>query len=117
VLLRPCLTQAAKPALQHTLDDISQLWSKAIIGLTLGVLLALPLLGVPFLGPRGALYRAMGVLTAGSPCALVLVPLAYVCAIAAITRKGILVKSAASLDQLNHCTTIALDKTGRCMQQ
>lgn len=31
--------------------------------------------------------RAMGVLTAGSPCAVVLVPMVYVCAIATITRK------------------------------
>jgi len=29
----------------------------------------------------------MGVLTAGSPCAVILVPLAYVCAIATVTRK------------------------------
>jgi len=57
-------------------------------------------------------HRAMGVLTAGSPCAVILVPLAYVCAIATITRKGVLVKSAAAIDALLTCTTIALDKTG-----
>lgn len=34
----------------------------------------LPLLGVPFLGDRGALYRAMGVLTAGATVVYVLVP-------------------------------------------
>lgn len=33
----------------------------------------------------GAVYRAMGLLTTASPCALVLVPLAYVAAIAAIS--------------------------------
>jgi cation transport ATPase len=54
----------------------------------------------------------MGVLTAGSPCAVVLVPLAYVCAIATITRKGVLVRSGAALDALITCTTVALDKTG-----
>jgi len=69
-------------------------------------------MGVPLLGAHGALYRAMGVLTAGSPCAVVLVPLAYVCAIATITRKGVLVKSAGSLDALHECGTVALDKTG-----
>ncbi len=58
------------------------------------------------------LRRAMGVLTAGSPCAVVLVPLAYVCAIATITRKGVLVRSGAALDALLSCTTVALDKTG-----
>jgi hypothetical protein len=38
-------------------------------------------------GQRGAFYRAMGLLTTASPCALVLVPLAYVSAIAAITSR------------------------------
>jgi hypothetical protein len=54
----------------------------------------------------------MGVLTAGSPCALALVPLAYACAIAAITMKGVLIKSGAALDALNKCGAVALDKTG-----
>ncbi len=54
----------------------------------------------------------MGVLTAGSPCAVVLVPLAYVCAIATITRRGVLVRSGAALDALLSCSTVALDKTG-----
>ncbi len=83
-----------------------------MIAATLATALLLPLLGVPFFGDRGALYRAMGVLTAGSPCALALVPLAYVCAIAAITARGVLVKSGAALDALAGCGTVALDKTG-----
>ncbi len=50
--------------------------------------LALVAAGVPlFAAPGGALYRALGVLVAGSPCAVVLVPLAYVCAMAAVTRR------------------------------
>lgn len=49
---------------------------------------------------------------AGSPCALALVPLAYACAIAAITARGILVKSGSAIDALAACKTIALDKTG-----
>lgn len=63
------------------------IWSKAVIAATLATALLLPLAGVPLLGPGGSLYRAMGVLTAGSPCALVLVPLAYVCALAAATSR------------------------------
>jgi hypothetical protein len=46
-------------------------WSKAVIGATIATAVLLPLLGVPLLGERGALYRAMGVLTAAAPCALV----------------------------------------------
>ena len=37
---------------------------------------------------------------------------AYVCAIATVTRRGILVKSAGSLELLSQCGTVALDKTG-----
>ncbi|KAF5829456.1 E1-E2 ATPase-domain-containing protein [Dunaliella salina] len=104
--------QANRPKLQRTLDRVGEVWSKAVIAATLAALVGLLAVGVPLLGPRGAFYRAMGVLTAGSPCAVVLVPLAYVCAIATITRKGVLVKSAAAIDALLTCSTIALDKTG-----
>lgn len=104
--------QIAKPKLKRTLDRVGEIWSKAVVGVTLATVVILPLLGVPLFAPQGALYRAMGVLTAGSPCAVVLVPLAYVCAISTITRKGVLMKSAASLDLLNQCGTVALDKTG-----
>ncbi|KAF8062959.1 HMA1 [Scenedesmus sp. PABB004] len=104
--------QAARPQLTRWLDGVGAVWSKAVIGATLATAALLPLLGVPFLGDRGALYRAMGVLTAGSPCALALVPLAYACAIAAITGRGILIKSGAALDALAGVRTVALDKTG-----
>lgn len=76
--LHPFRAQGSKPKLKRTLDHVGEVWSKAVIGVTLAVLVALPLLDVPLLGPRGALYRAMGVVTAGSPCAVVLVPLACV---------------------------------------
>ena len=104
--------QAARPRLQRWLDAVGAVWSKAVVAATLLTALGLPLLGVPFWGDRGALYRAMGVLTAGSPCALALVPLAYVCAIAAVTARGVLVKSGAALDALAGVGTVALDKTG-----
>jgi cation transport ATPase len=57
--------QAQRPQLTRWLDRVGEVWSKAVIGATLATAALLPLLGVPFLGDRGALYRAMGVLTAG----------------------------------------------------
>ncbi|GAX79391.1 hypothetical protein CEUSTIGMA_g6832.t1 [Chlamydomonas eustigma] len=105
--------QIAKPQLQLTLDRVGETWSKTVIAASLITLMGLPLLtGIPLLGAGGAFYRALGVLTAGSPCAVVLVPLAYVCAIATVTSRGVLVKSSASLELLNSCGTVALDKTG-----
>ena len=52
---------------------------------------------------RGALYRAMGLLTTASPCALVLVPLAYVSAIAAITSRCCLFRCTRLLATYNCC--------------
>ena len=69
---------------------MGEMYSKAVIAATLVALVILPLMGVPLLssaGQRGAVYRAMGLLTTASPCALVLVPLAYVSAIGAITSR------------------------------
>jgi len=57
--------QATRPQLTRWLDSVGTVWSKAVIGATLLTAAVLPFLGVPFLGDRGALYRAMGVLTAG----------------------------------------------------
>eukprot|EP00955_Chlamydomonas_euryale_P057057 356647-Chlamydomonas_euryale.AAC.11 len=88
------------PLLRRRLDDIMSAWSTAVLSAALATALLLPLAGVPLLGPAGSLYRAMGVLTAGSPCALVLCPLAYVCAVAAVSRTGVLLKSAGVLDAL-----------------
>ncbi len=81
-------SQASKPQLQRLLDRIGSLWTRGVVAATAAALAALLAAGVPLLdAPGGALYRALGVLVAGSPCAVVLVPLAYVCAMATVTRK------------------------------
>ncbi|KAL3159617.1 putative cadmium/zinc-transporting ATPase hma1, chloroplastic [Trebouxia sp. C0009 RCD-2024] len=107
--------QASRPKMKRWIDSFGEVYSKAIIAATLVIIIVLPLLGVPMLGSatqRGAFYRAMGFLTTASPCALVLVPLAYVSAIGAVTNSGILIQGGNVLDALVKCTTIAFDKTG-----
>lgn len=82
--------QASRPKIRRWIDSFGEVYSKAIVAATLGIMLVLPMLGVPLAGTatqRGAFYRAMGFLTAASPCALVLVPLAYVSAIGAVTSR------------------------------
>ena len=82
--------QASRPKMKRWIDSFGEVYSKAIIAATLVILVVLPMLGVPMLGTatqRGAFYRAMGFLTTASPCALVLVPLAYVSAIGAVTSR------------------------------
>ncbi|GAB4823392.1 hypothetical protein N2152v2_010438 [Parachlorella kessleri] len=107
--------QATRPRLRTWLDQFGEVYSKGVILASLAVLGVLLAMGVPLLGSgaeRGAFYRAMGLLTVASPCALVMVPLAYVSAIAAIASRGILVKGGRVLDALSSCRTVAFDKTG-----
>ena len=109
--------QAQRPKLRTWLDRFGEMYSKAVIVMTVVALGAMVASGVPFLGhgggaERGALYRAMGLLTVASPCALVMVPLAYVSAIAAVASRGILLKGGRVLDALDRCRVIAVDKTG-----
>lgn len=109
------LPQAKRPQLRSWLDDFGEVYSKGVIAASLGLLAVLLMSGVPLLGvagQRGAFYRAMGLLTVAAPCALVMVPLAYVSAIAAIASRGILVKGGRVLDALAGCSTVAFDKTG-----
>mmetsp|Transcript_14470 Transcript_14470/g.43757 ORF Transcript_14470/g.43757 Transcript_14470/m.43757 type:complete len:906 (-) Transcript_14470:1020-3737(-) len=107
--------QASKPQLRRWIDQVGEVYSKVVIVATVASLVVLRMQGVPMLSTatqRGAMYRAMGLLTTASPCALVLVPLAYVSAIAAITSRGMLIKGGKVLDALNRCKTVAFDKTG-----
>jgi Cd2+/Zn2+-exporting ATPase len=60
-----------------------------------------------------ALYRAMVLLVAASPCAVVAAaPSAMLSAIAASARRGVLVRSGTHLETLAAVDTVAFDKTG-----
>ena len=82
--------QANRPQLQTRLQSFTDWYSRVVIVLTLGAVAALRLSGVPLLGAAGqagALYRSMGMLTAAAPCALVIAPLSYVAAMAALYQE------------------------------
>lgn len=101
-----------KAAVQTFLTRITSRWSQALLAasaLTLAVLIAT---GVPLLGMHGAMYRTLALLTAGAPCALALAPLTFVCAVATLSRNGIIVKGSSVLDDLAGVSFVALDKTG-----
>ena len=82
------VVQSKRPRLGQWLDTFGGAYSKAVLAVTAATLLLLPFFGVPLFDTaiqRGAVYRAMGVLTVASPCALVVVPSAYIAAIACIS--------------------------------
>lgn len=104
----------AKPRLQRWFDRLSRTYALSIIFISLSVALVVPLVGhTRYFGPTGSIYRSLTFLIAASPCALVLaIPIAYLGAISACARQGILLKGGITLDALAGCTVIAFDKTG-----
>ncbi len=106
--------QSAKPRLERLLHRFSPIYASSIIALSLLFALLLPpLFSLPYLGHEGSIYRALSFLIAASPCALILsTPTAYLSAISACSRKGILLKGGVIFDALTKCTQIAFDKTG-----
>jgi Zn2+/Cd2+-exporting ATPase len=106
--------QEAKPKLQRWLDKMSSRYALSIIALALLFAATLPLFfSIPFLGREGSIYRALTFLIAASPCALIIaVPIAYLSAVSACAKQGILLKGGVILDALAKCKTLAIDKTG-----
>lgn len=103
--------QDSKAPTQRFLDRFEQAYAKLIIfGVLLFILLP-PALGLSDF--QSNFYRAMVLMTVASPCALVIsVPSAFISAIAAAARRGVLFKGGASLEQLAGIKAVAFDKTG-----
>lgn len=107
--------QESKPKLQRFLDRFSRTYATSIILLSLSCAIFLPLLikTMPYLGTSGSIYRALALLIAASPCALIIAtPTAYLSAISSCARRGVLLKGGVVLDSLSKCKRLAFDKTG-----
>lgn len=110
--------QDSKPKLQRRFDEWSERYAKIIILLAFLFALFLPsFFSMPYLGVEGSVYRALSFLIAASPCALIIaIPIAYLSAIGACARTGIILKGGVVLDALGNCQAIAFDKTGTLTQ-
>lgn len=106
--------QDTKPRVQKFLDRFSRHYAISIISLSFLFIVTLPFLfGLSFTGNEGSIYRGLAFLIAASPCAIIIAtPTAYLSAISACAKKGILLKGGVSLDALAQCKVVALDKTG-----
>ena len=64
-------------------------------------------------GWHDSIYRALALLVAACPCAFVISgPVATWCALAALSRRGVLARGGAALEALAAARTFAFDKTG-----
>ncbi|MCB1067076.1 MAG: heavy metal translocating P-type ATPase [Simkania sp.] len=106
--------QEMKPRVQRFLDKFGRSYAITIISLFFLFSILLPwIFPISYFGIEGSVYRALTFLIAASPCALIIAtPTAYLSAISACARKGILLKGGITLDALASCRTIAFDKTG-----
>ncbi len=103
--------QEEKAETQRIIDRWEQPYALGVIALTVAaVLVPVGLLSSPF---EPAFYRAMTLMVAASPCALVIsTPAAVLSGIAAGARNGVLFKGGVFIESFATIRAIALDKTG-----
>jgi Cd2+/Zn2+-exporting ATPase len=107
--------QSEKAQTQRFLERAEQYYAMGVIAFTV-VVAAVPLL---FLGEgfEPAFYRAMTVMVAASPCALIIsTPASILSAIGAGARRGVLFKGGVYMEQAAGIKVIAFDKTGTLTQ-
>lgn len=101
-----------KPAkAQRLIDRIGPTYSVVVIVASVTVAVAGAF--VFELEPKEAIRRAIALLIVASPCALIIsTPVAYLSAIAAAARHGVLIKGGAHLEIVARAGAFAFDKTG-----
>jgi Cd2+/Zn2+-exporting ATPase len=102
--------QSQKSKTQQFMDRFASVYVPIVLGIDVILILVPPLFGVPM---RVTFLRAMTLLVAASPCALVLsTPAAILAGIAQAARNGVLIKGGLHLENLARLQAIAFDKTG-----
>jgi Cd2+/Zn2+-exporting ATPase len=103
--------QGQKAETQRIIDRYEEPYALGVIALTaLAVIVPTLLFGTPF---RPTFYRAMTLMVAASPCALVIsTPAAVLSAIAAAARSGVLFKGGVYVEAIGTARAVAFDKTG-----
>ena len=96
---------------QRMIDRIGPTYSIVVIAASITV--AIVGVFVFDLAPKEGVRRAIALLIVGSPCALIIsTPVAYLSAIAAAARRGVLIKGGGHLEVVARAGAFAFDKTG-----
>ena len=102
--------QAQRAPAQSVVDRFAARYTPVVVGGAALVAFLPPLLGAPF---GTWFYRGLALLIISCPCALVIsTPVSILAGLGNATRRGVLVKGGAYLEQLAHIRAVAIDKTG-----
>ncbi len=109
--------QGSKAPIQALADTISGIFVPVVLVIAFLSLAVWLIVGTPFLGFSQALSYGLssfvGVLIIACPCALGLAtPTAIIVGVGKGAKEGILIKDAATLEQLHKATVMVVDKTG-----
>lgn len=103
---------ATRPKLVEITDKVAQWFVACLL-----IFASITAIGWYQVDPEHAFWITIAVLVATCPCALSLaIPTALTCAVATLTRKGILIKQSHVLETLPQLTRVAFDKTGTLTQ-
>jgi Cd2+/Zn2+-exporting ATPase len=103
--------QRGRTPIERTVERFAAVYTPLVIVLAAAVMIGPPL----FLGgdPRWWFHQGLVVLIIACPCALVIAtPVAVVAALAAASRRGILIKGGEHLEAVGRLRALAFDKTG-----
>jgi Cd2+/Zn2+-exporting ATPase len=102
--------QEQKSKTQQLTEKFTRVYVPVVLVAVVLLIFVPPLFGVPF---QESFLRAMTLLVAASPCALVLgTPSAILAGVARAARDGVLIKGGAYLENLGQVRAMAFDKTG-----
>ncbi len=103
--------EGSRAPTQRFVDRFAAIYTPGVFVLALGLVLTGPLMFEWTW--MVSLYKALVILVIACPCALVIsTPVTVVSGLAAATRRGILIKGGAYLEEARKLKAIALDKTG-----
>jgi len=108
--------RALKPGLLHIVDRVLQVYTPAVLTISVLALLAW-ILGPPLFGGdpdfQRAVFAALTVLVMGYPCAVgISAPLSIVRGAGEAADKGVLMRTGEAFQALRKITTVVFDKTG-----
>ncbi|CAM4248299.1 heavy metal translocating P-type ATPase [Pseudoalteromonas ostreae] len=103
---------ATRPKLVEITDKVAQWFVACLL-----IFASITAISWYQIDPEHAFWITIAVLVATCPCALSLaIPTALTCAVATLTRKGVLIKQSHVLETLPQLTRFAFDKTGTLTQ-